>query len=241
MQLTLFENQNFAMRCLTDEFNEPWFVGKDIAKALGYKEPHKAILAHVDEDDRIKHPIMDELKRSQDTWIINESGLYSLILRSNKTEAKKFKKWVTSEVLPSIRKHGSYNLQNQALEQKLDKVLNTIEAITSTLTQGFVEMAKANTKAKAEPKCKTKSKQLKELNDLAFVEQLYQVILQNPGINQTKLLTAIGKRRDDKTARAILNKYIDIKWYVMLNGKALLYFPIKTVYVGGLDDTKREI
>lgn len=88
--------------------NEPYFISKDVAEVLGYLEPHKALSRHVDEDDRMKHPITDDLGRLQKTWIINESGLYSLILSSKLSNAKKFKRWVTSEVLPSIRKTGSY-------------------------------------------------------------------------------------------------------------------------------------
>lgn len=107
-ELRIFKNKAFGqVRTLTFN-NEPYFVGKDIADALQYSESHKAITRHVDEDDRTKHPITDNLGRSQDTWIINESGLYSLILSSKLQSAKKFKRWVTSEVLPTIRKHGMY-------------------------------------------------------------------------------------------------------------------------------------
>ncbi|WP_270982417.1 phage antirepressor [Streptococcus agalactiae] len=88
--------------------NEPWFVGKDVAEILKYKEPNKAITRHVDGDDRMKRPISDELGRKQETYIINESGLYSLILSSKLPQAKEFKRWVTSEVLPSIRKNGMF-------------------------------------------------------------------------------------------------------------------------------------
>ena len=106
--LQIFKNQEFGEIRSLDINNEPYFVGKDIAEVLIYKEPHKAIVNHVDEDDRIKYPIVDELGRKQETWLINESGLYSLIMSSKLPSAKKFKRWVTSEVLPSIRKTGGY-------------------------------------------------------------------------------------------------------------------------------------
>ena len=99
--------------------NEAYFVGKDVAEVLSYNEPHKAITRHVDVDDRMKHPIIDELGRSQETWLLNESGLYSLILSSKLPQAKEFKRWVTSEVLPTIRRTGSYQVPTnpmQALE-----------------------------------------------------------------------------------------------------------------------------
>lgn len=106
--IQIFKNEQFGQVRVITKDNEPWFVGKDVSEILGYLEPNKAITRHTDEDDRIKHPITDNLKRVQETWVINESGLYSLILGSKFPTAKKFKKWVTSDVLPSIRKHGMY-------------------------------------------------------------------------------------------------------------------------------------
>lgn len=88
--------------------NTPYFIGKDVAEALGYRRPTKAIADHIDDEDKDEVPIQDSIGRSQMTPIINESGLYSLILKSNLDTAKRFKRWVTSEVLPSIRKLGLY-------------------------------------------------------------------------------------------------------------------------------------
>lgn len=115
MELFKYEDKQVRTKLINDEV---YFVGKDVADILGYNEPHKAIDRHVDEDDRMKHPITDNLGRTQETYIINESGLYSLILSSKLASAKKFKKWVTSEVLPSIRKHGAY-MTNNILEKAL--------------------------------------------------------------------------------------------------------------------------
>lgn len=97
--------------------NEPWFVGKDVADILGYSKSRNAIALHVDEDDALKQGLTDNLGRVQETIIINESGLYSLILSSKLPQAKEFKRWVTSEVLPQIRKQGAYvpeNLSDEA-------------------------------------------------------------------------------------------------------------------------------
>ena len=105
LQIFAFEGTDEIRTLLIND--EPYFVGKDIATTLDYKEPHKAIDRHVDEEDRMKHPIHSN-GGFQDTWLINESGLYSLILKSKLPSAKKFKRWVTSEVLPTIRKHGMY-------------------------------------------------------------------------------------------------------------------------------------
>ncbi|HGA3981150.1 TPA: ORF6C domain-containing protein [Streptococcus agalactiae] len=97
--------------------NEPWFVGKDVADILGYSKSRNAIALHVDEDDALKQGITDNLGRMQETIIINESGLYSLILSSKLPQVKEFKRWVTSEVLPQIRQQGAYvpeNLSDEA-------------------------------------------------------------------------------------------------------------------------------
>lgn len=91
---------------------EPWFVGKDVTDILGYQNGSRDINRHVDEEDRYKVMLFDG-NQDKETIIINESGLYSLILSSKMPDAKKFKRWVTSEVLPSIRKTGSYHSQQQ--------------------------------------------------------------------------------------------------------------------------------
>ncbi len=112
-ELMIFENEEFGKVRSVVIDGEPWLVGKDVAEILGYERTTKAIVDHVDEDDRI---MFDSKTQShfgielgqRGGWLINESGLYSLILSSRLPKAKKFKRWVTSEVLPSIRKHGLY-------------------------------------------------------------------------------------------------------------------------------------
>ena len=104
--LTKWNFENSEVRTLTIE-NEPYFVGKDVAIILGYTNPSKALADHVDEDDKLNNESLSSLGQ-RGGWIINESGLYSLILSSKLPTAKKFKRWVTSEVLPSIRRNGMY-------------------------------------------------------------------------------------------------------------------------------------
>lgn len=107
MELQIFKNEQFGQVQLVEINNEPWFVGKEIAEILGYKNSRDALSKHVDEEDKGVAK-RDTLGGSQDQIIINESGLYSLILKSKLPQAKQFKRWVTSEVLPSIRKHGMF-------------------------------------------------------------------------------------------------------------------------------------
>ena len=103
----VYSNVEFgAVRTLTID-NEPYFVGKDVATILGYSNSSKAIADHVDEEDKLNNETLSSLGQ-RGGWLINESGLYSLILSSKLPTAKKFKRWVTAEVLPSIRKHGAY-------------------------------------------------------------------------------------------------------------------------------------
>lgn len=111
-KLQIFRNSEFGEVRVVEINNEPWFVGKDVAENLGYAKARNAISAHVDSEDKKEAPIQGDLGGVQQMTVVNESGLYSLILRSKLESAKKFKKWVTSEVLPSIRKHGAYMTDN---------------------------------------------------------------------------------------------------------------------------------
>lgn len=108
--ITIFSNPQFGqIRTMTDGKGEPWFCGRDVAEALGYANPNDALAKHVDEEDKLVSQIATSGQRRQVAFI-NESGLYSLILSSKLDTAKQFKRWVTSEVLPAIRKNGSYAL-----------------------------------------------------------------------------------------------------------------------------------
>ena len=106
-EVKVFENPEFGVIRTTEKDGEPWFVGKDVADTLGYQNGSRDINRHVDDEDRHKVMLFDG-KQLKETIVINESGLYSLILSSKLPTAKQFKRWVTSEVLPSIRKTGGY-------------------------------------------------------------------------------------------------------------------------------------
>lgn len=108
-EIKVFSNEEFGNVRVLNIDNEPWFVGRDVAEVLGYSNTRDAISKHVDEEDKGVAKC-DTPSGAQQMTIINESGMYSLILSSKLPSAKKFKRWVTSEVLPAIRKTGSYNL-----------------------------------------------------------------------------------------------------------------------------------
>ena len=109
-EMQIFQNPEFGTVRTVDMNGEPWLVGKDVAEALGYADAFGALKKHVDEDDR-QNCQNDSFESPRGMTVINESGLYSLVLSSKLPTAKKFRRWVTGEVLPSIRKHGAYMTQ----------------------------------------------------------------------------------------------------------------------------------
>ena len=145
--LRKFNHEMFGeIRTMTNDRGETFFVGKDVAEALGYKNSRKAIIDHVDNEDREDGvTIRDAIGRPQKIVVINESGLYALILSSKLEQAKAFKRWVTSEVLPLIRQTGTYTIhrkqietlhhQIEAMEPKAeycDEVLDSVSCLTTT-------------------------------------------------------------------------------------------------------------
>lgn len=105
--IKVFENDAFGSVRTIDREGDVWFVGKDVAEILGYTNPSKALADHVDEEDKLNNESLSSLGQ-RGGWLINESGLYSLVLSSKLPTAKQFKRWITKEVIPSIRKTGGY-------------------------------------------------------------------------------------------------------------------------------------
>lgn len=124
-ELTIFENAEFGSIRTVKIDSTPYFVGKDVAEVLGYSNPQKAIRDHVDDEDKGVNE-MDTPGGKQNIAVINESGLYSLILSSKLPKAKEFKHWVTSEVLPAIRRHGMY-----AVDELIENPDLAIAALTA--------------------------------------------------------------------------------------------------------------
>lgn len=140
--IKIFANPEFGSIRTVEQNGEPWFVSKDVAKALGYRDTADALKRHVDSADKLTRSFTDSGQR-REMYIINESGLYSLILSSKLPTAKKFKHWVTSEVLPSIRKTGGYNTDKTiqmmiefiAQQQVINaKVLNLLDEMSNRLS-----------------------------------------------------------------------------------------------------------
>lgn len=127
-EIQVFNNTEFGEIRTVEIDNEVWFVGKDIAETLGYTNPSKALNDHVDIEDKLNNETLSSLGQ-RGGWLINESGVYALVFNSKLPKAKEFKKWVTHEVLPSIRKHGAY-----MTPQKIEEVLLNPDTIIKLAT-----------------------------------------------------------------------------------------------------------
>ncbi|HHU6749877.1 TPA: phage antirepressor [Staphylococcus pseudintermedius] len=181
--LQVFNFEDLPVRTLTVD-DEPYFVGKDVADILGYSNSRKALSDHVDEEDKLTSQIVTSGQRRNQT-LINESGLYSLIFSSKLESAKRFKRWVTSEVLPAIRKHGIY-----ATDSVIEQTIQNPDYIIHVLTE-FKKEREGRLVAE---------QQVKELQPKATY---YDLILQN------KSLLSVSKIAKDygMSARA-LNKLL---------------------------------
>ena len=173
-----FEGQNVQVIMIE---NEPYFLGKEVAEILGYKKAQNALSRHVDEEDvkTLKYKACPETGQAKlwggkdfsDKKLINESGLYSLILSSKLPSAKKFKRWVTNEVLPSIRKHGAY-----MTEETVEEILTNPDTIIKLATQ-LKEERLAHQKTKEE-----KLMVEQQLSEAKPKVTYYDIILQNPSL-----------------------------------------------------------
>lgn len=206
-ELQLFENSEFGKIRVVEIDGEPWFVGKDVADALGYSDTSDALKRHVDSEDKLTRHFTDS-GQSREMYIINESGLYSLILSSKLPTAKQFKHWVTSEVLPSIRKHGIY-----ATENTVEEMLNDPDTAIRLLT----EIKKERTRRKALEAENEAQKQI--IADFQPIKQYVDSIL-----SSTRTLTTTQIAADYDMSAKQLNKILHedgIQRYV--NGQWILY------------------
>lgn len=141
-EVQLFNFENHEVRSLLIN-SEPWFIGKDVADILGYSNVNDALKKHVDKEDKCKRDeiaIRDTIGRNQKPVLINESGLYSLVLSSKLPSAKKFKRWVTSEVLPALRKTGQYQVKELSGQELMAKALIEAQSVLAAKDKQIEEM-----------------------------------------------------------------------------------------------------
>lgn len=137
-EVQLFNFENHEVRSLLIN-SEPWFVGKDVAEVLGYANASKALKDHVEDEDKLNNDSLSSLGQ-RGGWLINESGLYSLILSSKLPSAKKFKRWVTSEVLPALRKTGQYQVKELSGSELMAKALIEAQNVLAAKDKQIEEM-----------------------------------------------------------------------------------------------------
>ena len=235
-ELQIFNNEEFGeIRTITKD-GEPWFVGKDITEKLGYQNGSRDIARHVDEDDQIVIPIPGDTQ-NRNMLVINESGLYSLVISSKLPNAKKFKKWVTSEVLPSIRKNGGYiaNQEQMTPEQIVANALIVAQNIISQKDRQIEEM-----KPKAEFfDAVADSKTAISMNEVAKV-------LNIKGYGRNKLFEYLRENKVLDRWNVPYQKYVDNGWFRVIeqhyqkNGEPIV--TTKTlVYQKGVDGIRKMI
>jgi len=145
--MMIFRNAEFGtIRTMSNPQGEPVFCAKDVAEALGYKNTRDSLKRHVDDDDVVKHDTIDRLGRTQQAIFINESGLYALILSSKLDSAKRFKRWVTGEVLPAIRKQGGYMLAKKGESEK-EIMKRALQIVQATLARRDEQIAQLQPRA----------------------------------------------------------------------------------------------
>lgn len=198
-EIQQFNFKGAALRTLTDENGDPWFVAKDVCDILEISNPSDA-LKRLDDDERSRF----NLGRQGETNIVNEAGLYSLVLGSRKPEAREFKRWVTHEVLPSIRKHGAYMTQ-----QTLDKALTSPDFLIQLATKLKEEQEKVK---ELEPKARF-ADAVAASDGTCLVGELAKMLRQNGlDIGQNRLFALLredgylgktGSNRNVPTQRAM--------------------------------------
>lgn len=228
-ELQIFNNEDFGeVRTVVIE-GRPWFVAKDITECLGYQNGRDALYKHVDEEDKGVAKC-DTLGGAQDLSVINESGLYSLILSSKLPEARKFKHWVTSEVLPTIRKTGGYKLP-QSFSEALQLAADQAERIEALKKRNEELIPKAEFFDAV-----TDSKTAISIGETAKVL--------DAGIGQNKLFAFLRDNNILKSDNTPYQRYIDMGYFRVVEQKYEVHGEIKIsiktlVFQKGIDFIRR--
>ena len=210
-ELQIFKSEEFGEIRTVAIDGEPWFVGKDVAEALGYSNASKAASVHVSEEDRVLKTLEADSQNGNvvktQTALINESGLYALIFGSKLESAKRFKRWVTSEVLPSIRKHGIY-----VTDKVIDNILNNPDFGIELLTK------------------------LKEERTARVEAERRNTILMH--VNKTYTVTEIAKELGLKSAIQLNKILAEKKIQYQVNGTWVMYSKYSDL---GYEEIKQEV
>lgn len=227
-ELQVFNFNGFDVREITDQKGEPWFVAKDVCEILGYVNPSKAIADHVDDEDKLNNESLASLGQ-RGGWIINESGLYSLVLRSDKKEAKEFKRWVTSDVLPSIRKTGSYAVKQPTGQELIALALVEAQRFLAAKDEQIESMKPA----------------VQFMTDVTgsrgAIEMSQAAKIIGMGYGRNQLFELLRKKGVLRSNNEPFQRYVDAGWFRLVeqkwhDAKGETHINIKTmVYQKGLD------
>lgn len=218
-ELIIFENPEFGSIRTVELDGEPWLVGKDVAEALGYTNPRKALDDHVDTEDKMQGDgvtIRDSMGREQHPTIINESGLYSLVLSSKLPTARKFRRWVTSEVLPSIRRTGGYITGQKELSpaELMAKALKVANDVLAERDARIAKLDAENIQLLAENEA-----QRQVIADFEPVKQYVDTILQSKDAVTTTQIAADYGMSAKELNRILFQEGVQHK----VNGQWILY------------------
>lgn len=227
-ELTIFQNNRFGEIRTTVINNEPYFIGKEVATILGYKDAPKALKSHVDQEDKLVGDLPTTFGVKQ-AYFINESGLYSLILRSQLPQAREFKRWVTSEVLPAIRKQGGYMATSTDMtdEEIMAKAILVANDAIKRRDEHIRQMQEEQ--EKSDQTIKNQQQQIltmaTEIQDMQPKVNYYDMILNN---KSTVLTTQIALDYG-LTAKALNQKLYDLRIQHKVNDQWILYSPYLTM------------
>lgn len=235
-ELKIFSNEEFGEIRMVEIGDDPWFVGKDIADALGYKDTADALRKHVDDEDKrlVKVGDLPTLEMSNyGAYIINESGVYSLILRSQLPDARRFKRWVTSEVLPSIRKTGNYRYTPKTYAEALRALADEAEKAEALKKQNQLMQPKAEFFDAV-----TDSKTAIPIGDVAKILDI--------GIGRNKLFEFLREKNILTSDNRPYQRYIDAGYFRVIEQKyevnGEVRINIKTlVFQKGIDWIRKQL
>ena len=210
-EMQIFKSDEFGQVRTVEIDHEPWFVGKDVAEILGYQNASKALNDHVDDDDKLNNGSLSSLGQ-RGGWLINESGLYALVLSSKLPTAKQFKRWVTADVLPSIRKTGKYAAPHDSY-----MISDPVERALKWIEEEKVRQDQAKQLLEQKPKVEffDAVAESKDAIEIASVAKVLNV----PGVGRNKLFEFLRNHKILMRNNQPYQKYVDCGYFRIIEQK----------------------
>ena len=244
-KIQIFENKEFGKLRTVEMNKEPWFVGKDVAEMLGYENQNRDIIRHIDEEDRFMLDGKTQYQKGIELgqrggWLINESGVYSLILRSKLPKAKEFKHWVTSDVLPTIRKNGMYMSQSVA-QQVIDNPTEFLARAVLLANDQIEKLKLENSELKPKAEFYDTVASTKDLMSMGDVAKLLDM-----GMGRNKLYAFLRNKGVLRSNNVPYQRYVDAGYFKLVeskvdNGESTMVFTATFVKQRGIDYIRKLI